>query len=88
MMGFLSIGIGSGLVTIFVVRLIPNWVLYLLLVFTALCVLRPLVRIRSNASHLALQESFQKPIEIAAAFALALQFIYPWAARFFLTFYR
>lgn len=88
MMGFLSIGIGSGLVTIFVVRLIPNWVLYLLLVFTAILVLRPIVRIRSNSSHLALQESFQKPIEIAAAFALALQFIYPWAARFFLTFYR
>jgi hypothetical protein len=30
-----------------------------------------------------MQESFQKPVEIAAAFALAIQFVYPWAVRFF-----
>jgi 4-hydroxybenzoate polyprenyltransferase len=86
MMSFLAIGFGSGLGTIFVIRLIPNWVLYLLLVFTAILVLRPILHLRSHSSHLVLQESFQKPIEIAAAFALALQFIYPWAAQFFLAF--
>jgi 4-hydroxybenzoate polyprenyltransferase len=83
MMVFLSIGIGSGVITIFVVRLIPDWVLYLLLAFTAVLVLQPILRIRRNSSHLAMQESFQKPIEIAAAFALAIHFIFPWAARFF-----
>jgi hypothetical protein len=28
------------------------------------------------------QESFQKPLEIAAAFALMIQFVVPWAAPF------
>jgi 4-hydroxybenzoate polyprenyltransferase len=83
MMGLLLVGICSGLVTIFVVRLIPNWVLLLLVAFTSILVVPALVRARHQSSYLALQESFQKPIEIAAAFALAIQFVYPWAARFF-----
>lgn len=83
MMALLLLGICSGLVTIFVVRLIPNWVLLLLVAFTAILVIPSMIRIRRHSSHLALQESFQKPIEIAAAFALAIQFVYPWAAQFF-----
>jgi 4-hydroxybenzoate polyprenyltransferase len=88
MMGLLLVGIGSGLVTIFVVRLIPDWVLLLLVAFTTILVIPALLRVRRHSTHLALQESFQKPVEIAAAFALALQFVYPWAAQFFFPLYR
>lgn len=87
MMALLLVGVCAGLVTIFVVRLIPNWVLLLLVVFTSISIIPAAVRVRRHSSHLALQESFQKPIEIAAAFALALQFVYPWAAQFFSPFY-
>ena len=83
MMGLFFVGVGSGLATIFVVRLVATWVLILLVIFTAILILPAVVRIRRNTSHLGMQESFQKPIEIAAAFALALQFLVPWAAKFF-----
>jgi 4-hydroxybenzoate polyprenyltransferase len=83
MMGLLFIGVGSGLTTIFIIRLLSTWVLVLLMVFIAILIIPALVRIRRHSSHLKMQESFQKPIEIAAAFALSLQFIGPWAAKFF-----
>jgi 1,4-dihydroxy-2-naphthoate octaprenyltransferase len=83
MMGLFLIGVGSGLATIFIIRLLSSWVLLLLMTFTAILVVPALVRIRHHSSHLGMQESFQKPIEIAAAFALALQFVVPWAAKFF-----
>jgi 4-hydroxybenzoate polyprenyltransferase len=84
MMGLLLIGVCSGLVTIFVIHLIPNWVLLLLVIFTSISVIPAVIRVRRHSSHLALQESFQKPIEIGAAFALAIQFVYPWAIQFFI----
>jgi 4-hydroxybenzoate polyprenyltransferase len=83
MMTLLMVGLGSGLVTVFVVRLIPDWVLLLLVAFAAVLVIPPMIRVRRHSSHLALQESFQKPLEIATAFALTLQFVYPWALQFF-----
>lgn len=83
MTGLLSIGIGSGVVTIFIVHLIPVWTLLVWAALASILVIPKLVRIRRHASRIAMQESFHKPIEIAAAFALMLQFIIPWAVRFF-----
>ncbi len=83
MMVMLLTGVSSGLVTIFIVRLFANWVLIALAVFTALLIIPSLLKVRRHRTHLALQESFQKPVEIAAAFALVLQFVAPWAAHFF-----
>jgi len=83
MMVMLGIGIGTALITVFVVHLIANWVLLLLVGLATLLVIPALLTIRRHKSHMALQESFQKPLEIAAAFALALQFVGPWLARLF-----
>jgi 4-hydroxybenzoate polyprenyltransferase len=85
MMTLLFVGVGSGLITIFVVRLIPTWVLFCLVIFAVILVIPALVRVRRHSTYLAMQESFQKPIEIAGAFSLALQFVFPWAAQFFPT---
>ncbi len=83
MMGMLVTGIGSAMVTVFIVRLFAGWVLILLGVFAAVLIIPALLKVRKQRTNLALQESFQKPLEIAAAFALVLQFVGPWAARFF-----
>jgi 4-hydroxybenzoate polyprenyltransferase len=83
MIGMLSIGIGSGVVTIFIIHLIPLWTLLVWGALSIILVIPELVRLRQHTSQIAMQESFHKPIEIAAAFALLLQFIVPWAAVFF-----
>ena len=83
MIGLLSIGIGSGVVTIFIVHLIPVWTLLVWAALASILVIPKLARLRRHKSQIAMQESFHKPIEIAAAFALLLQFIVPWATVFF-----
>ena len=83
MIGLLMIGIGSGVVTIFIIHLIPAWAILFWVALTTILVIPQLVRLRQRSSRIAMQESFHKPIEIAAAFALLLQFILPWAAGVF-----
>lgn len=79
MFGLLLTGISSGGVTIFVIHLIPLWVFLLWITFAAFLVIPKILRIRRHSSRAALQELFHKPIEIAAACALSLQFFSPWA---------
>jgi 4-hydroxybenzoate polyprenyltransferase len=83
MMGLLMTGVGSGVVTIFILHLIPLWVLLSWVVLAVILVFPKVLRLRQHSSRVALQESFHKPIEIAAAFALLLQFIGQWAVRVF-----
>jgi hypothetical protein len=80
----------SGTMTVFVIRLIDSWVLWLVLALSLIFILPAVMRIRRNKNGIALQESFQKPLEYAAAFALschftwlwALQHVLPWLAAF------
>jgi 4-hydroxybenzoate polyprenyltransferase len=78
MMLVLSIGVYCGFVTIFLLDIIQPWVIVVLLVAVAAMITLPALRARRHRSALALQESFQKPIEIAGAFALSAQFAGPW----------
>ena len=78
MMGLLLTGVSSGVIAIFVIHLVPTWILLVWVAFAIILVLPRLLRLRRHSSYVALQESFHKPIEIAAAFALLLQFISPW----------
>jgi 4-hydroxybenzoate polyprenyltransferase len=82
MSGLLLIGLGSGVVTIFIIRLIPVWVLLLWAAIAVILITPKMLRLRQHSSHIAMQESFHKPVEIAAAFALFFQFIGPWALGF------
>lgn len=72
---FVALGIGSAAFSIFVLQLIPFWVLALVGLFAGVLMVRPMLRVRSHRSSIAVQESFQKPLEIAAAFALVIQFL-------------
>lgn len=79
MMLVLAVGVYCGFVTIFLLDIIPTWVVILLVGAALALTLGPAIVVRRHQDTLALQESFQKPLEIAAAFALGLQFAGPWA---------
>lgn len=79
MMLVLAVGVYCGFVTIFLLDIIPTWVVILLLAAALVLTLGPAALVRHQKDALVLQESFQKPIEIAAAFALGVQFAWPWA---------
>jgi 4-hydroxybenzoate polyprenyltransferase len=81
MVSLLIVGISSAVVTIFIVHLLPNWVLISLGAFILICMIPSLINIRRKKSSLAIQESFQKPVEVATAFALFAHFVAPWAAQ-------
>jgi len=78
MMSLLAVGVISALYTVLVEQLIPVWVLALMALFTAGLAVRPLLKVRQTQTNLELQQSFQKPLEIAAASALSVHFVLPW----------
>jgi len=78
MMTLLMIGVGSGAVTIFVLGLIPTWVLVIAVVLAAILLVRPLFKLRRHHSAVELQQPLQKPLEIGAAVAFAIWFVGPW----------
>jgi 4-hydroxybenzoate polyprenyltransferase len=79
MMSLLSIGVVSGGITLFVLKIIPTWVVVTLLALAVIFFIRPAIKARRHRTALAVQQSFQKPLEAAAALALLAQFVYPWA---------
>lgn len=74
----LIIGAFSGAVSLLMINLIPGWVLLLMVVLSAIFVLPPLIKIKQGDTHMAIQGSFQKPLERAASLALILQYFIPW----------
>jgi 4-hydroxybenzoate polyprenyltransferase len=82
MMGWFTIGVISAIGTVFIIRLIPNWVLWTMVGLLATLLLRPLLRVQLNASAVDLHTPFQKPIEVAVALGLAAWFAAPWAVNF------
>lgn len=79
MMSSLIVGLSSMVITFFVVKLVPGWVLILMGILALLLLIAPLVNAWRQKGFLQLQESLQKPFEIAASFALLTQFVIPWA---------
>ncbi len=82
MMTVLGFGVVCGIITFFVLKIIPTWVMVVMAILAFFLLLLPAMRARRYHSNLAVQESFQKPLEIAAAVALGLQFVWPWIYKF------
>jgi 4-hydroxybenzoate polyprenyltransferase len=78
MMLLFAIGVVSAAITVFVVRLIPTWVLLMVVGVATILLVQPALRVSREQSATELQEPFQKPLEIAAAFGLAVWFVGPW----------
>lgn len=79
MLGILAAGVGSALAMVFLVRLFPTWVLLLLVVLAGFLILPALLRVRRSMTSIELQQSFQKPLEVAGAVSLLAQFFGAWA---------
>jgi 4-hydroxybenzoate polyprenyltransferase len=78
MMFWFCVGVGSAIATIFILRLVPAWVIAVMLAVAGLLVLRPLFRLRRGQSAVEFHQPFQKPFEVAAALALLAWFAGPW----------
>lgn len=81
MISVIVIGVASAAVMIFVTKLIAAWVLWVCLGLAVVLVSIPLIKSFKHKDYVRLQESLQKPLEIAAAYALLFQFVIPWAIR-------
>jgi 4-hydroxybenzoate polyprenyltransferase len=81
MLSVIVIGVASAAVMVFVVRLIASRVLWVCVGFAVLFLIFPLIKAWKHKDYVRLQESLQKPLEIAAAFALLVQFIVPWVIQ-------
>ena len=77
MMSFGLIGLGAAVMTIFVIQLIPTWVLAGVGLGTLVMLLPELNKMQAFGTSIELQQSFQKPLEIATATALSAQFVLP-----------
>ncbi len=74
----LGVGIVALFITLFVVQLIPWWVLILMAVIAAILIVPPLLRVKRSQNMVQFQGSFQVPVQIAAALAMIIWFIAPW----------
>lgn len=77
MVVWLEIGAVLAIITLFIVRLIPAWVLIFAVVLAGLLSWLRLPRSVLKQPTVALHQSFQKPIEVAAAIALMIWFAGP-----------
>ena len=74
----LGIGIVALFLTLFVMWLIPPWVLIVMIGIAAILVVPPMLRVRRARGMVQLQGSFQVPLQIAAALAMVIWFVGPW----------
>lgn len=78
MNAMLILGLCAGVVTFFIINIIPAWVRLAIPVFVLVFILPTLIKIRRGDDSMAIQASLQKPLERAVAMALILQFLLPW----------
>jgi 4-hydroxybenzoate polyprenyltransferase len=83
MMSFGLIGVGAAAMTIFVIRLIPIWVLAGVGIGTLVLLVPVWTRMQAYGTSIEFQQSFQKPLEIATATALSAQFVWPVLSQLF-----
>ena len=74
----LGTGIVTSFITLFVVWLIPVWVLIVMAVIAAILIVPPMLRVRRSQDMVQFQGSFQVPLQIAAALAMVVWFVVPW----------
>ena len=78
----LGIGVVALVITLFVVRLIPAWVLIAMAVIALILIVPPLLRVRRAGAQnmVQFQGSFQVPLQVAAAIAMMVWYVGPWMA--------
>jgi 4-hydroxybenzoate polyprenyltransferase len=74
----LGVGLIAMLITLFVMWLIPAWVLILIAIIAAILIVPPMLRVKRSQNMVQFQGSFQVPVQIAAAVGMLVWFIGPW----------
>lgn len=83
MVSIASLGILSGIITLFFINFLPVWILITLFALVALFLIPPMLKITTARSQLEIQLAFQEPIEHAAVIGFALYFLFPPLMRLF-----
>lgn len=73
----LTVGSISGVLTLFFQKLIPLWVIVLIVILVGILVLPAFLKMSRSQSVLEMQMSFYKPLEKAAALALLVYYLAP-----------
>lgn len=73
----------TGVVSFFLINLIPAWVMLTMSGMVILLILPPYLKTRRNETNESMQGLLISTLERAAAMALILQFVLPWLGRFF-----
>ena len=76
----LIVGLVALFITLFVIDLVPAWVLILMAIIAAILIVPPLLRVRRSQNMVQFQGSFQIPVQIAASLAMVIWFVWPWIA--------
>jgi 4-hydroxybenzoate polyprenyltransferase len=79
-----SVGAISGIISLFFIDLIPLWVLGIMAALLVVLMVPRLYRVRKQPRSFALTQSLQDLVVNAAAIALGLQMLVPWAQRLIL----
>jgi 4-hydroxybenzoate polyprenyltransferase len=78
MLILLIIGAFSGAVSLFLIDLIPLWVVLTMMILLGIFSLPTLLKITHEEGSMAILIALHKPLEQAAALALVLQYVLPW----------
>lgn len=77
MLAVLALGAICGVITFFFLKIIPLWVIMLMVVLALIMGLPALLKIRSGVSSMEIQTPLHKPLERAAAIALLVGYLAP-----------
>lgn len=72
------IAVFSGVMTLFVIEIIPLWVFGIMAILTIIFAVPPWLNARKGTSNLSFRNLFLLPLTRAAAFALMFQYLIPW----------
>lgn len=78
MMTMLFTGVTAGIITFLVIRITPLWVFIIIAILAISMNIPAMIKAARGHSSMEVQDSFQKPFEIAAAFGLIIQLVGPW----------
>lgn len=82
--GLLIMGVVTGAVSFFLIDLIPAWVIVVMAILVIVFVFPIWMKVRRDGMPgISVQSAIQKHVERAAAFALVLQFLFPWLVQLF-----
>jgi hypothetical protein len=77
------LGAFAGIVTFFLIDVIPSWVVLMMAILAVLFILPVWIKLRRGDGEMANEVFWRSAVERAAALALILNFLLPWLDQVF-----